>query len=238
MILRAATILGLTGVTIFACRLSPEVAAGHDAGVVMRLPAGVGRFIGDPVEPDKVETTLLPADTQLLKMRYRTLAPAGRRDVANVTLVLAGAERRSIHRPEVCLDGQGWTLLESKILPVEIAPGQTLEVKDLLIERTVVRPDGSKAMLQAHYVYWFIGADVSTPSNLTRVWLSSWDNIARNINHRWAYPAITAWVTAGLSLSESDGQRQRSSEQTVEMITQLIRELAPKIQKEFMLPAS
>jgi len=237
MIARAATILILTGITVLACRLSPEVDAGNEAGVVMHLPAGVGRFIGDPVEPDKVEKTLLPADTQLLKMRYRTLAPEGKRDVAHVTLVLAGAERRSIHRPEVCLDGQGWTLLSSQILPVEIAPGHTLQVKDLFIERTVMAEDGSKKWLKAHYVYWFIGSDVTTPSNVTRVWLSSWDSVARNVNHRWAYPSIIAWVTEGLDPKETEGQRPRTSEETVDLITQLIRDLAPKFQRNLMPPS-
>lgn len=237
MITRAAAIVGLAALTALACRLAPEVKAGNEAGVVMHLPAGIGRFIGDRLEPDEVEKTMLPADTQLLKMRYRTLSAPGQRDIANVTLVLAGAERRSIHRPEVCLDGQGWTLLDSRILPIEIAPGRILEVKDLLIERPVLRDDGTKKMLQAHYVYWFVGSDVSTPSNATRVWLSSWDSIARNVNHRWAYPSITAWVTEGLTDEESDGQRRRTSAETVELVTRLIRDLAPRFQKNLMPPS-
>jgi hypothetical protein len=64
--------------------------------------------------------------------------------MANVTIVLSGAERRSIHRPEVCLDGQGWTLLDAHVIPVEISPGKVLEVKDLHISREIVRPDQSK----------------------------------------------------------------------------------------------
>lgn len=226
----------LVAVTLLACRFSPQVTAGNEAGVVMELPAGIGRFIGDEEAPDRVEKELLPADTQLVKMRYRTLSSPELRDVAQVTLVLSGAERRSIHRPEVCLDGQGWTLLQSRVVPVEIAPGQILEVKDLLIERMWVAPDGTRKPLRAHYVYWFVGADVTTPHNATRVWLSSWDNITRNVNHRWAYPSITAWVTENLDSSET-GQRRRGSEETMDVITQLIRDLAPRFQKSLMREA-
>lgn len=219
--------------TIAACRFSPEMRAGDAAGVIMELPAGVGRFLGDVVEPDKVEKELLPADTQIVKMSYHSPGLAEDRDMANVTLVLAGAERRSIHRPEVCLDGQGWTLLESRILPVEITPGQTLEVKDLLIERQLTRKNGSKTMLRAHYIYWFVGTDVTTPSNTTRVWLSSWDNITRNVNHRWAYASVTLWVTDNLEPAES-GQRKRDSEGTIKLAHELIRALVPRFQKSFL----
>lgn len=219
---------------IVGCRLASQVTAGNVAGVVMQLPTDIGRFVGDVEEPDKVEKELLPADTQIVKMRYRTLAEPESRDVASVTLVLAGAERRSIHRPEVCLDGQGWTLVESRIVPVEISPGQVLEVKDLLIERIWVAPDGSRKPLRAHYVYWFVGTDVTTPQNTTRVWLSSWDNVVRSVNHRWAYPSITAWVTENFDPVET-GQRRRGSDETMEMITTLIRDLVPRFQKSYML---
>ena len=223
--------------TLAACRLAPEVSASSAAGVTMTLPERTGNYVGEPIPPDRVEQELLPADTEIVKMRYHTSQPPEKRDIAQVTLVLSGAERRSIHRPEVCLDGQGWTLLESHILPVEISPGRVLEVKDLLIERVWVSNDGSRKPVRAHYVYWFVGSDVTTPSNETRVWLSSWDNIVRNVNHRWAYPSVSAWVTEGLDPDET-AQRQRSSEETLAMITALIRDLVPRFQKAYMPGAS
>ncbi len=223
-------VLGAAG-SLAACRLSPEVRAGDAAGVVMELPTAVGRFLGQPLEKDAAEKALLPEDTQMLKMQYRSPGAAEDRDVVQVTLVLAGAERRSIHRPEVCLDGQGWTLLDSRVLDVEVLPGRFLPVKDLLVERQVRMKDGGSRMLRAHYAYWFIGTDVTTPSNATRVWLSTWDNIFRNINHRWAYASITCWVTENLQPAES-GQRVRDSETSAAVVRELIRLLAPKFQKD------
>lgn len=222
-------ILGAAG-SVAACRLSPEVRAGDAAGVVMELPTAVGRFLGQPLEKDAAEKALLPEDTQMVKMQYRSPGAAEDRDVAQVTLVLAGAERRSIHRPEVCLDGQGWTLLDSRVLNVEVLPGRFLPVTDLLVERQVRLKDGGSRMLRAHYAYWFIGADVTTPSNARRVWLSTWDNIFRNINHRWAYASITCWVTDNLRPVES-GQRVRDSQASATVVAEVIRLLAPKFQK-------
>ena len=105
-----------------------------------------------------------------------------------------------------------------------------LKVKDLLIERQITRNNGSKTTLRAHYIYWFVGTDVTTPSNATRVWLSSWDNITRNVNHRWAYASVTLWVTDNLDPTES-GQRKRDSAQTIALAHELIRALVPRFQK-------
>jgi exosortase len=229
----AIVCLALSIFTICACQFSPAMRAGESAGVIMELPSGIGRFLGDPLEADKVEKELLPPDTQLVKMRYRSPGVTPETcDMANVTIVLAGAERRSIHRPEVCLDGQGWTLLESNIIPVEITPGRILQVKDLHISREVVKLDHTKSTISAHYLYWFVGTDVTTPSNWTRIWLSTWDNISRSVNHRWAYPSATVWVTENLDPKES-GQRKRSSAESVALAKELIRELVPKFQTQF-----
>lgn len=233
LVWQGAAMLAMTIVVLAACRLSPELSAGNEAGVVMTLPDRTSLFIGRSEEPDTVEKKLLPADTQIVKMRYATPRPPEERDRVDVTLVLAGAERRSIHRPEVCLDGQGWTILEQRVVPVELPGGRVLEVKDLLIEREWLDDSGGRRVLRAHYVYWFVGSDVSTPNNWTRVWLSSWDNVLRHVNHRWAYPSLTAWVTEDWDPAIT-GQRRRTSEQTLELIKNLIRELAPGFQKGLM----
>lgn len=233
LVLQVTSVLVMSAATLAACYFSPELSAGNEAGVVMMLPERTSLFIGRSEDPDTVEKTLLPADTQIVKMRYATPRPPEERDRVDVTLVLAGAERRSIHRPEVCLDGQGWTILEQRVVPVELPGGRVLEVKDLLIEREWLDDAGGRRLLRAHYVYWFVGSDVSTPNNWTRVWLSSWDNVLRSVNHRWAYPSLTAWVTEDWDPALT-GQRQRTSEQTLELIKNLIRELAPGFQKGLM----
>ena len=111
--------------------------------------------------------------------------------------------------------------------------GDVLQVRDLTIVREVLIGKGMKMPLHAHYIYWFVGEDVSTPSNLERQILSFRDNVLRNINHRWAYPSVMAWVTDGLP-SEKTGERRRSDEETVAMLLNLVRTLAPKFQKNLM----
>jgi len=229
MISRSITILLLAAATAVTCWLSPEPRVGDDSGVVMALPEKAGVFDGKPGEVSKEERDKLPSDTEIVRMVYHSTAD----DLATASIILAGSERRSIHRPEVCLTGQGWTLLAANTIPVAIADGEEILVRDLLIEKPVTLKNGERRKAQAHYVYWFVGSDVTTPSNWTRMWLSTRDSVLRNVNHRWAYPAVMAMVTDGFKPGETT-ERIRTADETLALVTALIRELAPKFQKSLM----
>jgi hypothetical protein len=233
MILRAVILFLLIAGTVLACRLSPPVRGGEEAGVVLELPPTVGRFLGREQPPDEVEKRVLPSDTGIAKMTYRTGGDATQRDIVHATLVLAGAERSSIHRPEVCLQGQGWSLVRSQTVSIDMGEGRRIEVQDLTIERPVPAKAGRSRTLRGHYYYWFVGTDRSTPSHVERVWLSTTDSVFRNVNHRWAYASVMAWNTAGFDPKET-GQRTRSDADTREMIEGIIREIVPRFQKDFM----
>ncbi len=231
MIARAAILFALCVMTVLLCRFSPPPSGGDDAGVPAELPMVAGGFVGESEPPSEKEIELLPADTLIVKRLYRTPGRAiADRDLAHVSLVIAGNDSRSIHRPEVCLDGQGWTITDSTVREVKLISGETLRVRDLAIEREVLLGDGTKLPLRAHYVYWFVGADVSTPNNLDRQLISLRDSVLRNVNHRWAYPSVMARVTDNLTPQQS-GERLRNDEETVAMILSLIRSLAPRMEK-------
>ncbi len=234
MIARALILFALCGMTTLLCQFSPAAQGGDEAGVLAELPRVAGSFVGDSEPPSDKERELLPPDTIIVKRAYRTPGrPVESRDLAQVSLVIAGNDSRSIHRPEVCLDGQGWTVTESRVHEVKLLSGAALQVRDLSIMREVLLSDGSKLPLHAHYMYWFVGADVSTPSNMERQLISLRDSVLRNVNHRWAYPSLMARVTDNLAPQQS-GERRRSDAETVEMILSLIRSLAPRFQKDLM----
>ncbi len=234
MIARAFILFALCGMTMLLCQFSPQAKGGEEAGVLAELPMVAGSFVGESEPPSDKERGLLPADTIIVKRAYRTPGRSvENRDHAHASLVIAGNDSRSIHRPEVCLDGQGWTVTDSRVREVKLISGEVLRVRDLAIEREVLLDDGTKLPLRAHYVYWFVGVDVSTPSNFERQMLSLRDSVLHNVNHRWAYPSVMARVTANLTPQQS-GERRRNDEETVEMILSLIRSLAPRLQKDLM----
>jgi hypothetical protein len=118
------------------------------------------------------------------------------------------------------------------VLPVELPTGQQLYVRDLSLERLDQR-SADRRVLKAHYIYWFVGKDVTTTSDAKRQWLSFSDSVFRQVNHRWAYPSVMAFVTQGMNPQQS-GQRERNDTQTVGMLLDLVRTLAPKFQKNLM----
>jgi len=234
MIIRAIILVALCGMTVLLCQFSPQPKGGEAAGVLAELPMVAGSFVGESEDPSDKERELLPADTIIVKRAYHTPARSiESRNLAHASLVIAGNDTRSIHRPEVCLDGQGWTITGSTVREVKMLSGATLRVRDLAIEREVLLPDRSKLPLRAHYVYWFVGTDISTPSNLDRQLLSLRDSVLRNVNHRWAYPSVMARVTDNLTPQQS-GERRRDDAETVKMILSLVRSLAPHFQNDLM----
>jgi Protein of unknown function (DUF3485) len=233
VILRSVMVLLGCMVVAAICWWSPATASGPKTGVLMKLPERIGGLIGVPAEPTKVELEKLPTDTQFSKMTYFTATnEVIERDLAHVSVVLSGAESRSIHRPEVCLTGQGWSIDGAKTMSIEIVPGRSLLVQDLAISGTFPGADGKAQHLRAHYVYWFVGTDFDTPSHYERLWHSTWDAVVHNVNHRWAYPSVMAYVTEN-SDPQVSGQRKRNDEETLRLIAYLIKNLVPLLQKNY-----
>ena len=234
MIARAFISLALAAITCLGCWLSPEPRQGEECGVRMELPSVAGRFIGEAGEVTQIERDTLPSDTEITRMVYHTpgMRPQDRHSLT-MSIVLSGSERRSIHRPEVCLSGQGWSVVEARDIALPVSSGGEITARDLLIEKPVTLNTGERRNLRAHYVYWFVGSSVTTPSHWTRIWLSTRDSILHNVNHRWAYPAVLALVTDNFEPSEI-GQKKRDSQQTLQLIKEAIHSLAPRFQIELM----
>jgi exosortase len=75
----------------------------------VELPAFLGtEWIGQRAEVSPAERDILPADTGYSRKNYAFVSDRTR-DVF-LSIVLSGRDRTSIHRPELCLVGQGWTI--------------------------------------------------------------------------------------------------------------------------------
>lgn len=210
----------LAAATIAACLLGGNILASPETGVKMDLPVNIGDFNGTPQEVSESERIILPDDTEFAKMLYTD--PEG--DSVNAQIVLAGAERRSIHRPEVCLPGQGWTIKSSQTLKIPLPSGSTLPVTMLRIARPITVGDQT-AELESLFLYWFVGKDTVTASHLARVLKTNLDVLIDNTNHRWAYVIASSPVWAGLKPGGKTEAETRS------MLESFIKEFAPEIIK-------
>jgi EpsI family protein len=183
----------LCAVAVGVCLVMPDPNSESVSGIRMELPAQHAGWIGEEIEPTEGEKRVLPPDTRFAKMRYI------RGDEAIfVSIVLSGAEKRSIHRPEVCLPAQGWEIRSAHGRQIVLDDKRTLPVTVLTVARHVQLANGRDALLRSKVFYWFVGKDVVTASNWKRVFLTSYDRIFRQLNHRWAYVLVQTYVTEGI----------------------------------------
>jgi hypothetical protein len=128
----------------------------------------------DPVSlPEK---QMLPADTRIRRRLYT--APSGLKYA--VAIVEGGYERRSIHKPQVCLVGQGHTITAQRRMQIPLKDTNVLPL-------TVMEMDGGQRV----FAYWFTDGSRLTSSHLARLFWIAWDGIVHNERRRWAYISIT-----------------------------------------------
>ena len=216
---RSVVVAALAAITAAVCLRGSDVNSPTRAGVVMDLPIFVGPYMGEEMEPSLSEKTILPADTEFERRVYKSLAG----DTINCGIVLAGGQKRSIHRPEVCLDGQGWSIPVGEVVTIDLKSGEKLDVMMLTLKRPVELRNGGKKMVRQKFLYWFVGDGRTTPDHLERILLTSRDRVFRNVNHRWAYVTVSSMVTG------SYDPRGKSDAETVEMLKEFIREVVPSI---------
>ncbi len=219
---RIGLVLAAAAVTVGLCLRSSDLNSTAQPGVVMALPDQVGDFRAGPVEGmSPEEMNLLPGDTEVVRRVYEN--PAG--DRINCSIVLAGGEKRSIHRPEICLPSQGWTLGTGGVMKVPLESGRDLEVMRLALRRDMQTGPSTFRPVRSEFLYWFIGKDTTTASHLTRILKTSWDRVFHHVNHRWAYVIVSSAVTDNM---RSNGL---GPEQTDEMLKKFIREAVPSFQQ-------
>lgn len=212
-------------VTGIAILYWPSPRDSDASGVNLKLPLQLGNKIGFEEQISEAERIILPADTEFARKTYRTRLG----DQVLVSIVLSGSDKRSIHRPEICLPGQGWIIKGGNPLKVQIGEEQKLEVMNLFLERQIQTAAGSKLKLNSYYMYWFVGSDMTTSSHLERVLVSMWDRIFKRKNHRWAYVIVSSTITEGVR------PMGKSAEDTQIMLEEVIKEVAPLIHKDGVL---
>ena len=150
----------------------------------VELPTFIGTaWIGKSQSPTAIERQILPPDTGYSRKLYLSLEKPGRSVFFSV--VLSGRDRSSIHRPELCLVGQGWSIQSRTLHRFSLpgAKGSGFETSLLHVNRQIPGRAGSSPELVC---YWFIGADSMVATQVQHNWQ---DGLSRLKGHagRWAY---------------------------------------------------
>ena len=129
----------------------------------------IGGYTSEPVEVSEAEHHTLPADTQFDKRRYEDKDA----NWFQVSMVIGGRSKSSIHRPELCLPTQGFQMMA----PRTVAVGE-IDWHFVTLARGAVPACG--------FAYTFFNQDgYRTSSHLKRIFRDVWDRSIRGRIDRW-----------------------------------------------------
>lgn len=154
-------------------------------------------WAGQTAPISTVEREVLPPDTGFSRKTYVSLRD--RNQQVFLSIVLSGRDRTSIHRPELCLVGQGWTIKGRKVESFSW-PGRSdaaIPATVLRIEREFTNARGELVTVPALFAYWFVGADRVVADNWERVLYTSLDRLRHLQSHRWAYVVVQTHALDG-----------------------------------------
>ena len=166
----------------------PGIKAEAIPGQVMMkisLPENVLDFTSTNVPESEVELGYFPKDTSYVRRFYQ--APDG--FGVSAIIILMGADRTSIHKPDYCLPGQGWSIDSKKGVNISIRGDHPYElpVMKWTIHNTIQMLNGQKQTVSGVFVFWFVADQEQTTDNYQRMWWLARDLIRTGVLQRWAY---------------------------------------------------
>jgi EpsI family protein len=216
-------LVAILGGGVMLTALTSDVTRVSEPGVKLVdgqpfLPGQAGDWRGGEMTGlTEQERAILPSDTEGGRRLYTD--SSGHQVYCSV--VLAGRDVTSIHRPELCLRGQGWQwggLNTATILTPAVAGGR-LVVSRIDATHTFALKDGQTTQGQSIFIYWFVGKDRTTPYHWQRILWTTLDRVFHNRNHRWAYFLVYSPVTT-------------TPADTMQTVTRFVQEVYPRLRPD------
>jgi hypothetical protein len=163
--------------------------------VDLDLPERVLDFTSTNVPESELELNYFPKDTTYARRLYQ--APDG--FTVSSIVILMGADRTSIHRPEYCIVGQGWRIDEKTEvkIPIDGPPRYELPVMKWVLSNYYQTPDGRKTEVRGLFVFWYVADNEQTTSNIRLQGYIVRDLLLTGVLQRWAYVSYFAICAPG-----------------------------------------
>jgi len=193
--------MGLTALLIFHMKSLQRLG---EPGVKIRPIAGSG-LRAEVLMPDtvpgytsavltNVETGLenqLPKDSSFRSLLYTS----GDQRALQMTTVLMGTDRSSIHSPYICMVGQGWAIDSAHTavdrIHMERPQAYDLPVNKMLASTQHTDAEGKTRTIRGIYVYWYVdGSHFTANANMWMGWLMPRDLLLHGLLERWAYISV------------------------------------------------
>jgi hypothetical protein len=159
------------------------------------LPERVLDFTSTNVPEPEIVLGYLTKDTSYAERHYQS---SDGLDVIG-TIVLMGADRTSIHKPDYCLPGQGWHIDSKTIVNVPVVGAQTykLPIAKWIISANFQTLDGQTEKRSGIYAFWFVADNEQTPSFYGYLKRLTFNFFRTGVLQRWAYVSYFSTCAPG-----------------------------------------
>ena len=201
----------------------PKQLGYQPVGIVLKLPESVGFWIGKDAAVTENERSTLGEDTGFARKNYYN----GTGDHVYASIVLAGQDMMTgIHRPERCLQAQGWTAGSSSQVIIDVPGFGPMKLTRLHTSKQaeIKMPAGQPprfVTVQSVSYYFFIGYTDLAATHEERVALDFRDRIFHGYNQRWGMVMFTSEITAGYQ------RFGRDEKQADELMVGFMKEVTP-----------
>ncbi|HWY76041.1 MAG TPA: exosortase-associated EpsI family protein [Verrucomicrobiae bacterium] len=170
--------LGLPGIKTAPIPGSPRLE--------IQLPELVLDYKAKVLPVDTNFMLFMPQDTSIAQRMYTNADGYP----IQMNAVLMGTDRTSIHKPEFCLTGAGWTIDDSKsatmAIPMERPQPYALPVRRFIVKREV-EGNNQQRTLYGIYMFWFVADNQLSASHWERNWSMARQVMTTGVLQRWAY---------------------------------------------------
>lgn len=208
--------LGTPGLKLCEVALSDEKGKPATTNSLF-LPEKILDYSSQLLPVTREELDWLPRDTTYGRRFYRA-----NRDgfLVQVSGVLMGTDRTSIHKPEYCLPAQGFHISRRtrQTLTIEKPVRYELPITRLDATREVQLENGTRTTQGAVYVYWFVSGSRLSNDHFQRMWWLASDLLRTGELQRWAYIGVLGVCAPG------------QQDQAFQRLEEMIREMVPEFQ--------
>lgn len=170
------------------------------------LPERVLDYNSEELEIDQTTLGTLPKDTSFGMRHYK-----GRDGFPiDLRVVLMGHDRTSMHKPQLCLTGQGWQIDDAASTQTTVRIPRPYEYELPVVKLATSYVDSQNQTRRGVYVYWYVADDgvSASTSGFQRMWWMAAKLLKTGVLQRWAYVSCLAECPPGREAETFDRMKQ------------------------------
>ena len=219
--------------------LIPSSGEFRDSKLIGELPKQLIGRVGVELDVSDKERKVLAEDTTFARKRYFDDKVSNANPYIDVSVVFSGKDiNNSIHRPEVCLEAQGWKFLSEEYITIK-AGEIVVPFKEIVCSRARVATDGlpdknskGETIVDTRVQYYsFVGEKMIVAGHYERTWEDIKTRIIKGTDQQWAYITISMDVTKNPTndIKKAQGFKLFDVEHTRESLQSFIANAMPHL---------